>query len=296
MGISRPKIVAVVGPTASGKSSLGIKLAKQFSGEIIAVDSRTVYCDMNIGTAKPQKEEDGITHWGTDLIDPDQEYSGALFKEYADEEIREIIERDHLPILVGGTGLWMDIVLGGLEMTGVEPQPALRKEFEMKTCEELFEEYKVCDPVGAEVIDRANKRRLVRALEVCRVTGEPFSSFKKRSESLYDVLWLGVSVEKEVLHNRIDKRIDEMIDSGLIDEVRMLVEKYGEDAPGMTGIGYRQFIPHIKGEVSLEEAIEQLKKDTKQYAKRQMTWFKRNKNIHWVKSRDEVGELVKTFL
>lgn len=307
----KPKTLVIVGPTASGKSSLAIELAKKLDGEILCVDSRTVYRGMDIGTAKDVIRENRgqgtgkeavflknnnnsslssfpcPLEYGIDLIDPDQEMNGALFKEYAEKIIAEIIGRGCLPILVGGTGLWVDMIINNFAAPEVGPDLALRAELDKRSEEELFVEFARFDPVGAETIDRRNKRRLVRALEVCLKTGRPFSEQRQHSETKYDALWLGVDWPKEVLDERINHRVDEMIKCGLVEEVTRLKEKYdhkdrARPCLALSGIGYQEICRHLNGEIALTEAVEEIKKNTRQYAKRQRTWFKRNKNIRWL--------------
>jgi len=298
----KPKIVAVVGPTASGKSSLGTEIAKKFNGEILCVDSRTVYLGLDVGTAKSSPltpllggEGEVIQH-GLDLVNPDEEMNGALFKEYADKVIADILSRGKLPVLVGGTGLWFDMIIDNLEMPEVEPDLVLRAELEKRSEEELFFEFKKLDPVGAEIIDQKNKRRLIRALEVCKKTGQPFSELRKKGEPKYDVLWLGVDWPKNILDERIDQRVDEMIENGLVDEVKNLMEKYGDKIYAMSGIGYQEICRFLNSQISLVEAVEEIKTNTKHYAKRQRTWFKKNKNIHWLTDVSEAELIVQTFL
>lgn len=305
-----PKVVAIVGPTASGKSSLAIELAKQFDGEVICVDSRTVYRGMNIGTAKPIGEKqmfgtwkigdaptlvDGIPHWGLDLVEPDQDYSINDFKMYAEGKIREIVERGKLPILVGGTALWMLAITDNWSMPEVAPDPKLREELEERSAEELFTQFKALDPAGAEEIDRFNKRRLIRALEVCLKSGKPFSAMKSIGPAKFDVLKLGMDVDREALRERIDARVDAMIAGGLVDEVRKLKDQFGCDVPAMSGIGYRQVCFFLDGKANLAAAIDDIKSDTWLFAKRQMTWFKRDEAIHWIKTAAEAAALVIPF-
>ncbi|MFH1253081.1 MAG: tRNA (adenosine(37)-N6)-dimethylallyltransferase MiaA [Candidatus Uhrbacteria bacterium] len=316
----KSKIIVIVGPTASGKSDLSLKLAKKFNGEILCVDSRTVYRGMDVGTAKPFGGEEregkggkgrerevylveGVPHFGLDLINPDEEYNGALFKVYAEKVIADILSRGKLPILVGGTGLWLDMIIDNLESPEVEPDSVLRSELEKKTCEELFIEYLKLDPDGALAIDKKNKRRLIRALEVCQKTGRPFSVLRQKGAEKFEALWLGIEVEKNVLNERINRRVDEMIKNRLSAEVKRLKEKYGCEVYSMSGIGYQEFCHGFvrRGEwpfapTDINEIAEEIKKNTRQYAKRQMTWFKRNKKINWVKDLGEAENLVKSFL
>lgn len=326
----KPKLIAIVGPTASGKTALGIQIAKLVGGEVISVDSRMVYRNMDVGTAKPDGVIGGvprprgdigtlfgadktlivedIPHWGIDLVDPDQEYSVAQFKAYAEKKIVEIVKRKHVPILVGGTGLWLSAVIDNLDLSSTPSDENLRAELEEKSMGDLFHEYKTLDPIGAELIDRENKRRLVRALEVTLLTGKPFSQLQTRGVSKYDVLQIGLSVDRDVLYERINDRVDEMIAHELVTEVRSLKQKYGCEIESMTGIGYRQICAFLDrspspyrgegrgGVWSLKDAIEEIKKDTRHYAKRQMTWFKRDERIVWVTDPKDATRRVETFL
>jgi tRNA dimethylallyltransferase len=306
---SLPKIVIVVGPTASGKTALGKELAEKFNGEIISVDSRQIYRGMDIGTAKPSVsanlrpwsaseplEVDGVPHWGIDLVDPDQEYSVAEFKTYAEEKIAEILQRKKLPILVGGTGLWVSAIVDNLEIPEVPPNQALRAELEKKSLEDLVREYEKLDPRGAEIIDRDNPRRLIRALEVTKSTGTPFSELQRKGEPKYEVLQIGLDVPRKELYQRIDKRVDAMVARGLVDEVRGLKEKYGCNIPAMSGIGYRQICAFLEGKETLPAAVAEVKKATRQYAKRQLTWFKRDSRVRWVANAEAAIPIVEQFV
>lgn len=315
----KPKVIAVVGPTASGKTSLSIALAKQFDGEVISVDSRQIYKGMDIGTAKAQGEwceseiEKGgsihqlfgarkqflvedVVHWGIDLVEPDEAYSVADFKTYAQEKVADIVSRGKVPILAGGTGFWLKAVIDDLDLSETPANLELRAELESKTLGDLFARYKKLDPAGAEVIDKKNKRRLVRAIEVSEVTGVPFSKHRSTLNSPYDVLQIGLHVDREVLKERANVRVDEMVAMGLVDEVRRLKDRYGCGIESMTGIGYRQICAFLDGETSLKSAIEEVKADTRKYAKRQMTWFKRDERIQWINEASEAFPLVHTFL
>lgn len=317
MGANRnKKIIAVVGPTASGKSSLATQIAKYFSGEILAVDSRTVYEGMDIGTAKPEGKTapfkkgdisglftslrplivDGVPNFGFDLIKPDEPYSIGEFKPFAEKVIGDIHKRGAIPVLVGGTALWMDAIVKNIELPNVEADQELRKQLDQKTTEDLLKRFTDLDPEGALVIDVQNKRRLIRAIEVCIKTGKTFSSFQKGGEQKYDALWIGVERSRDELYERINERVDIMIAKGLVDEVRGLKEQYGCEIQSMTGIGYRQICEFLEGKSSLKDAMEELKKDTRHYAKRQLTWLKRNEDIHWVKDYEIGVKLVKAFL
>ncbi|NQV90294.1 tRNA (adenosine(37)-N6)-dimethylallyltransferase MiaA [Candidatus Uhrbacteria bacterium] len=315
----KPKVIAIVGPTASGKTGLGIEIAKKWDGEVISVDSRQIYRGMDIGTAKPEGEwseadiekggsinqlfgarktfeVEGVPHWGIDLVDPDASYSVADFKLFAEEKIADIVKRRKVPILVGGTGFWLKAVIDNLDLTQTPADPILRAELEARTLGDLFHEYKQLDPGGAELIDKQNKRRVLRALEVTKLTGKPFSEQQTMGEALYSVLQIGLRVPREVLNERIDTRVEEMVARGLVQEVRGLCERYGCEIESMTSIGYRQICQFVSGAQKLKEAIEEVKIDTRQYAKRQMTWFKRDERIHWVEPGQSVDAVVQPFL
>lgn len=325
--MSLPKIITVVGPTASGKSACGIEIAKRFGGEVLCVDSRTVYRGMDIGTAKVVGDRgagaggrersihelfsggkgvyvEGVSHWGIDLVDPDEPYSISQFQSYARRVIQDILDRGHVPVLVGGTGLWMDAVVDNLSFPDVPPHPEVRQALEKLPLEDLQAEYRALDPVGAETIDLQNARRLIRAIEVCRVTGRPFSELRKKGPKWCEALWLGMDVPKEELDARIALRVDHMIVDGLLDEVRVLKEMYGWELPSMSGIGYRELVEYFLGVVSpvtgeklkLIEAIETIKTNTRQFAKRQLTWFKRREEIVWVTSVNDAVEETEKFL
>ncbi len=314
-----PKIIVIVGATASGKTGLGIRVAREIGGEVISVDSRQVYRGMDVGTAKPggsqvrrvagsqesihqlferevHLEVDGVRHWGIDLVDPDEEYSVADFKAYAEQKIKEIRQRGCVPVLVGGTGMWIWAVIDNLLLTETPSDPKLRAELDARHIDDLYAEYKRLDPEGAETIDRENKRRVVRALEVTQLTGKPFSQQLTRGPQKYDVLQIGLRVEREELNRRIDDRVDAMVATGLVNEVRRLRDAYGCNIESMTGIGYRQVCRFLEGKQSLAEAIEDVKRDTRRYAKRQGTWFKRDPRIHWVTSEKEAMKAIIPFV
>jgi len=314
----KPKIIAIVGPTASGKTALGLEIAKRWNAEVISVDSRQVYRGMDVGTGKVEGVKavevvqgvqdihqlfpwgrplmvDTVPHWGIDLVDPDQPFSAADFKDYAATKIAEIVSRGKLPLLVGGTGFWLKTLIDNLDLASTPGDLTLRAELEVRTLGDLFHELKQLDPEGAELVDRQNKRRVVRALEVTKLTGKPWSGQQTAGEPMYDVLQIGMLVGRAELNQRIDNRVEEMIAHGLVDEVRRLRDQYGCEIESMTGIGYRQVCAFLSGRTTLSEAIEEIKKDTRAYAKRQMTWFKRDERIVWVKPGESVNEFVDTF-
>ena len=278
------KLVVILGPTASGKTDLGIKLAKEFNGEIISADSRLVYKKMDIGTAKP-KDKKGIKHHLIDIVNPEDEYNVALFKKDAGKAISDVLKKGKIPFLVGGTGLYISAIVDNIDFPEIKPDLKLRKELESKREEELFEMYKELDKEGAELIDKKNKRRLVRAIEVTKVR----NFFKNtKSKSQFDILELGIEVLREEIKQRIDERVDKMIKKGLEKEVKSL----SKNAPILETIGYREW----KEYDNLEEIIERIKINTFKFAKRQMTWFKRDKSIRWIKNYSEAKKEIKKFL
>lgn len=303
-----PKIIAVVGPTASGKTDLGVGLAKKFKGEIIAADSRTVYKYMDIATAKPageiEKDEhgreyclvDGISHYGFDLVDPGKTFTVAEYKDYAVELIKEITARGHLPILVGGTGFYVRSIVDNLEIPRIAPNKKMRASFENKTLSELIALFKEVDPIGATEVDIKNKRRVMRALEVSILSGKAFSEQKKKGPALFESLVLGLMLEREVLYQRIDECVEKQFEAGLVAETKKLVKRgYLWSLPSMSGIGYKEVGEFLRGEIDLERAKEKIKFRTHDYARRQITWFKKEKNIRWVADKKEVEKLVGEF-
>ena len=273
----KPKLVVVLGQTASGKTDLAVSLAKKFNGELISADSRMIYKGMDIGTNKPKE-----FHYLIDVVNPHEDFNVAMYKKMAVEKIREIQERGKLPILVGGTGLYIKAIVENLDFPAVKADKKLRKELEKKTVKELFEMYEKIDKEGAKRIDKNNKRRLIRAIEVCLSTKEPF--FKERKgEQLFDVLEIGIKVDKKELERRIKKRVEAMFKQGLEKEVRKLYKKYGFKIPPMQTIGYQEWQDYFKGLITREEVKERIEANTISFAKRQMTWFKKDKNIKWIK-------------
>lgn len=281
--MTKQKIIAITGPSSSGKTKLSIELAKQINGEIISVDSRQIYKEMDIGSAKPTFEErEGIPHYLMDIIDVNQEYTVANFCDDAKIKIKEIFEKDKVPILVGGTGLYFRVLLQDFDLPRVEPNKELREELEQKSSEELYSLLKEKDPDIAERIHFNNKVKIIRALEVCLTLGIPMSKAQKKKESEYNVLWYGLNAQnREFLYERINKRVDIMFEQGLVDEAKKLFDKYGENKILLGTIGYQELFPYLNGQTDFETASNLLKQNTRRYAKRQISWFNSNKDIHW---------------
>lgn len=291
------KLIVILGPTASGKSEIAIKLAKKFNGEIVSADSRQIYRGLDIGTAKPTKKMmEIVKHHLINIKKPNQIYTVWQYKKEAIEKINKIIKKGKVPFLVGGTGLYIKAVVDNLEIPQVTPDWELRKRLELKIkikgLKQLYHELIKIDPEAAYIIDSNNPRRIIRALEVAIKTKKPFSQQRKRGKPLFEVLEIGLGLNKE----RIKKRIDKMIKTGLVKEVKNLIKIYDKNLPIFDAIGYREIIDYLNEKISLSETIERIKKNTWRYAKRQMTWFKKNKRIKWIKNQKEAEKLIKRFL
>jgi tRNA dimethylallyltransferase len=284
----RQPVVIILGPTAVGKTEISIQLAERLDGEIISADSRLFYREMDIGTAKPSKDEMiRVPHHLIDIADPDDVLGLSRFQKAARQTIQEIRERGRLPFLVGGTGQYIRAVIEDWDVPKVEPSPALRNALERWSesigPEGLHQRLSVLDPVAAEAIDFRNLRRTIRALEVVLLTGKMFSAQKRRGQPLYHALQLGLNRPRPELYERVDWRVDAMIEAGLVDEVQALLQRgYSPDLPSLSAIGYREIIAHLQGRISLEEATTLIKRSTRILVRRQANWFKESDpDIHW---------------
>lgn len=292
-----PKLVCLIGPTASGKTDLSIKLAKKFNGEIISADSRQIYSGLDIGSAKiTKKEMQGITHHLLDAAKPGTTYSLAEYKRNACRSIDAVIVRGKTPFLVGGTPLYAYAVIENYHIPHIPPNNRLRKRLETKSTDELFKELQKLDPKTAEIIDKNNPRRLIRALEVVKITGNSFLEYKKKGPKRYKTLKLALYHTREKLYERIDKRTDERI-SGIVKEIKKLLSM-GVSPEWLKNLGleYRFITLGILGELSPEESVEKLKFAIHSFARRQLTWLRKDKNIHWISSDNEAINLVEDFL
>ena len=300
-------LVAIVGPTGVGKSGLALKLTQAFNGEIVGADSRQVYRYLDIGTAKPGPRELSIApHHLINIVNPDEDFSLAQYQELAYRAIDSIIKHRRLPLLVGGSGLYIWSVLEGWGIPQVPPDRELRYSLEEKAArvgrDELYRELMAADPIAAQRIDRRNVRRIIRALEVTRGAGVAFSQLQRKQPPPYDTLIIGLTADRAELYRRIDLRVDKMIEKGLVAEVQRLVSMgHSLDLPAMSGIGYRQIGMFLKGEISLEAAIRQIKFESHRLVRHQYNWFKlRDERIHWFDIGDEIEgpitALVKEFV
>jgi tRNA dimethylallyltransferase len=302
-----PPLIALVGQTATGKSALAIKLCQEIGGEIVTADSRQVYRYMDIGTDKPTVEErGGVPHHMIDLVDPDEPYTVALYQSGAYQVIDDIISRGKLPVLAGGTPLYLNAVLEGWTIPRVEPDLALREELEREAeevgSETLHDRLRSLDPEAAAKILPSNTRRIVRALEVIAITGQPISAQQSKEPPSYRTLIIGLSAAREQIYARIDTRVEREVKDGLVEEVATLHERgYSYDLRSMSGLGYRQIAKYLQGQATLPEAIQRIKWDTHAFARHQGNWFRRMETAHWldVSSADPYPEalaLARSFL
>ncbi len=277
----KPKVIAVVGPTASGKTKLAIELAHKLDGEIISADSRLVYKGFDIASAKPTLEErEGIPHHLIDIVEPEFDYSAGKFAEDAKIAIQDILSRDKTPIVAGGTGLYFRVLLEHYDLPKVETNYELRAKLEKRTREALLEELKKVDKITYERVKDANFRRIVRAMELITLLEKPLSEVQIQKEPEYDVKWIMPEIpSREWLYNRINKRVDVMYKMGIVEETKALIEKHGRISNIIDTIGYKEILTYLDGEATLEEALDKLRQHTRNYAKRQLTWFRKNPNL-----------------
>ena len=293
------KIICVVGPTACGKTKLGVLLAKRYDGEVVSADSMQIYRGMTIGTAAPTAEEmEGVPHHMIAVADPAEQWSAARYAQTAVPVVDDILRRGKRPILVGGTGLWLDAVVKGRTFAGGHAGGAVRKELQDRLAREgigpLLEELRQADPEAAERLHPADTKRILRALEVYRETGKTISAHNAETRDLpprYDAVWIGLQFrDRADMKALIDRRVDKMVGAGLLDEVRSLLQRgLPRDATALQAIGYKEFLGVLDGTASEDEAIAEVKLRSRQYAKRQLTWLRRNPDIRWIwweKERD----------
>ena len=289
-GDNRRRVIVVVGPTASGKSKLAEKLAKKFQGEIIAADSRTVYKGMDIGTAKNFKDH------LVDLISPNKQFTAGEFKKLALDKIRAIWLKNKVPLLVGGTGFYIDVLTKNLLLPKTPLNTKLRQKLNRMSLKKLQTELRRLDPQAEKIVDLKNPRRLIRAIEICKQSKKPLSETRKIGAPLFDFLKIGIELPREKLYQKINKRVEKMFKVGLLQEAKRIYQKYGEKAPGLNCIGYREFVPYFQKKIDLKRTKEIIQQNTRHYAKRQLTWFKKDQTINWVKNYQTAEKLTKKFL
>ncbi|EPH99075.1 tRNA dimethylallyltransferase [Enterococcus faecalis 13-SD-W-01] len=302
------KVLVIAGPTAVGKTALSIELAKKFNGEVISGDSLQVYKKLDVGTAKVTKEEmQGITHHLIDIVEPDGMYSAADFQKMGRQLIEEITARGHLPIVAGGTGLYIQSLLYDFRLGGEENEEEsamIREKYEQFATqygkEALWEKLSQTDPAAAEKIHWNNQRKVIRALEVFERTGESITAPKEQPAKLYDYLMIGLDTERELLYQRINQRVDMMLDNGLEAEAEFVYSL--KEAQGAQGIGYKEFFPYFEGREILPEVVETIKQNSRRYAKRQLTWFRNRMSVQWFdliqhpEEQKQIEELVQQWM
>ena len=302
--MKKPTVIVICGPTASGKTALSIEIAQKIKGEIISADSMQIYKDMDIGTAKPTIEEmKNIKHYLIDCVSPSIRYSVADFKKDAINAIEEILAKGKTPIVVGGTGLYVDSLIYGIDYNEMKVDLSYRTQLEElvkeKGLEYLYEMAKKIDEKAMEKISKNDKKRICRVLEIYNSTGKTKSQLEeesRKSEIKYDYKVFAINMDRALLYDRINKRVDIMINHGLIDEVKKLVQKYPEIPTAMQGLGYKEVVEYFNEKYSKEDMVEKIKMESRRYAKRQITWFKRNKNIIWLDASIEINENINIIL
>lgn len=300
----KPIVYVIGGPTASGKSKLAVELAKKVNGEIISADSMQIYKEMNIGTAKVNKEEmQGVQHYFVDFVSPDERYSVSNFKKDAEKAIEEILEKGKTPIVVGGTGLYIDSLIYGIEFQNeevdLEYREKLNKIADEKGLESLYKKAQEIDPEAMKKISINDRKRIIRVLEIYHKTGKTKTEQElqsRKNEVKYEYKVFAITMDREKLYERIEKRVDFMIEQGLIEEVKQILEKYHTFPTAMQGLGYKEVVEYLEGSCTKEEMIEKIKKETRHYAKRQLTWFRKNKETIWLDGEKSTDENVSIIL
>lgn len=282
MNQKKNKVIAVVGATASGKTAYAVELARRVNGEIISADSRLVYKGLDIGTAKPDMDERfGIPHYMIDIVEPEVDYSVGLYANEARNIIEDIISRGKIPVIAGGTGLYFRILLENYDLPKINPDYELRETLSKLSFAELYEMLVNLDAEAAKLVVQNDKRRAVRFIEIVKLIGLPVSEARGLKEPEFEVEWIGLNYPREELYDRINRRVDLMIEQGLVDETKNLLAKHGRINNIINTIGYREITSYLDGELTLEEAKDKLKQNTRNYAKRQLTWFRKNPDIKW---------------
>ena len=301
----KPKVIVIAGPTASGKTGLSIEVAKRLNGEVVSADSMQVYKDMNIGTAKVTKEEaQGIKHYLIDVVSPDERYTVSNFNKDALEAIEKILADGKTPIVVGGTGLYIDSLIYGIEYQEMKFDEDYR-EYLMKKAEspiglkELYDEAMKIDPEAMKKIFFNDKKRITRVLEIYKATGKTKTELEKLSRAKgvkYDYKIFAISRDREELYDRINRRVDIMIKDGLIDEVKNIYSKYQKFPTAMQGLGYKEVVEYLNKEITYNEMVDKIKKETRRYAKRQLTWFRKTEGLIWLDANDPLESNIQIII
>ena len=305
----KPKILIIVGPTASSKKNLALKTAELFGGEIVSADSRKVYRYLDIGTAKPSPEDRGrIPHHLIDIVDPDEPFSAGAWAKIASLTVKDILSRCHLPILSGGTGFYISAFCEGLS-EGITPESEARKELEEELAQKgssaMYRKLASIDPLRAHELHEHDTFRVLRALEIYYSTGRTFTELKKKEKVTggdYNYFTIGLTMSRDVLYRRINERVDDMVSTGLVDELKNVIAMgYPRELPSLDTVGYKEWFPYLDGKESFEQSLKNVKRDTRRYAKRQMTWFRSMPDIQWIDALDiysveKILEQVKVWL
>ena len=293
---TKPKLIVILGSTATGKTKLAVDLASKFNGEIISADSRQVYKKMDIGTGKDLREYKKIKHHLINVVNPNTNFNLAKYKKKVLKTISDIIKRNKIPFLVGGTGLYISSIVDNYNIPQIKPNKKIREKVNKLNKEDQIKLLKKLDKKALDFIDTDNPRRLERALEVC-LNGQKFSTSRKKDKPLFNTLQIGLTFPREEINKKIDKRVDKMIKIGLTKETEEIIKKYGKKSAPLQTIGYAEIINLLnKKTIPLSGAVQLIKIHTHQFAKRQMTWFKRDKNINWIKNKTEAMKLIRQFL
>ncbi len=301
----KPKVIVISGPTASGKTALSIELAKKIDGEIISSDSMQIYKEMNIGTAKVTEEEAcGIKHYLVDCISPDKRYTVSDFKNDAEKAIEEILAKGKTPIVVGGTGLYVNSLIYGIEYQDMELDEQYRNELmekaeDLQELEKLWNKANEIDPQAMQKISKNDKKRIIRVLEIYKATGKNKTEqeiLSRQKEIKYDYKLFVVTIDREKLYDKINRRVDIMIQQGLEKEVKEIITKYPKLPTAMQSIGYKEVVEYFDGTLTRNEMIDKIKQETRRYAKRQLTWFRKNKEAIWLDSEKGLQENIKIIL
>ena len=300
----KPKVIVLCGPTASGKTSLSIELAKRINGEIISCDSMQIYKDMDIGTAKPtEQEKQGIKHYLLDFLSPEVRYSVADYKKDAEKAIEEILKKRKVPIIVGGTGLYINSLIYNIEYKDskidIDYRNKLEKMVVEKGLENLYEMAQKIDPEAMKNISHNDKKRIMRVLEIYNETGKTKTELEmesRKNEPKYNYIVFALDMDRDKLYERINKRVDIMLKNGLIHEVEKLINTYKIMPTAMQGLGYKEVVDYLKGNCTEEEMVEKIKMETRRYAKRQLTWFRKNKETIWLNGLEEADKNINTIL
>lgn len=302
--MEKPKVIVICGPTASGKTALSIELAKRINGEVVSADSMQIYKDMDIGSAKVTKEEmQGIKHYLVDCVSPDERYSVANYKLDAKKAIEEILKKCKTPIVVGGTGLYIDALIYEIEYQDIKINESYRKELESikqnQGLEVLYERAVKIDPEAMKKISPNDSKRIMRVLEIYEATGKNKTEQEAESrlkEIPYNYKVFAITMDREKLYERINKRVDIMIENGLIEEVKELLKKYKEFPTAMQALGYKEVKEHLDGKLTKQEMIDKIKQESRRYAKRQLTWFRKNKQTIWIDGLNDMQKNINIIL